>query len=107
MTFWPHQKLTPAAFNRILDWVERSVVLILFAYFVLRMMPRLAQLIIVQMNYPELILRAAGINAQAALLIVSDYSASSLFLPGGLHPRCRLIRSIGLSVFWRSPCRCR
>jgi hypothetical protein len=80
MTFWPHQKLTPAAFNRILDWVERSVVLILFAYFVLRLAPRLAQLLIVQVNHPELILPAAGISAQAALLIVSELLSVILIL---------------------------
>jgi protein-S-isoprenylcysteine O-methyltransferase Ste14 len=80
MTFWRPKTLAPTVSNLILDWVERSVVLIIFAYFVVRMAPRLAQLITVQMDHPELILPAAGISAQAALLIVSELLSVILIL---------------------------
>ena len=80
MTFRRPKTLAPTVSNLILDWVERSAVLIIFAYFVVRMAPRLAQLITVQMDHPELILPAAGISAQAALLIVSELLSVILIL---------------------------
>ena len=56
----------------VLDLVERVVVLLLFGFFVVRMAPRVSYLVAVQRAYPELIVAAAGINAQALLLIVAE-----------------------------------
>jgi len=56
----------------ILDGGERVFVLALFAVFVHRMLPQLVQLIRAQIDYPELIVTAAGLNAQALLLILSE-----------------------------------
>lgn len=56
----------------VLDIVERFVVLGLFVFFALRMLPRLVQLVQTQVTYPELILALAEVNAQALLLVVSE-----------------------------------
>ena len=65
------QKLTPAVSKQTaLDLVERAAVVFLFVFFAVRMLPRLAQLIQLQMTHPELIVAAAGISA--LLLAVSE-----------------------------------
>lgn len=64
----------------ILDLTERAAVLILFLFFVHRMLPRLIQLIQAQLNHPELILAVAEINAQAILLVLSEGLSVALIL---------------------------
>lgn len=71
MTLLLRQKFTPAASKQMaLDLVERAAVVFLFVFFAVRMLPRLAQLIQLQVTYPELIVAAAGISA--LLLAVSE-----------------------------------
>ena len=55
-----------------LDIAERAAVLLLFLVFVHRMLPRLVQLVLIQREHPEVILLAAGVNAQALLLVISE-----------------------------------
>jgi protein-S-isoprenylcysteine O-methyltransferase Ste14 len=55
-----------------LDLAERAAVLLLFLLFVNRMLPRLVQLVLIQREHPEVILLAAGVNAQALLLVLSE-----------------------------------
>ena len=56
-----------------LDLAERAAVLLLFLLFVNRMLPRLVQLVLIQREHPEVILLAAGVNAQALLLVLSEF----------------------------------
>src|SRR6476646_1162612 len=81
--------LTPEAVARppftpskalVLDLVERAAVLALYAFFVHRMLPRLTQLVAVQVAYPQLLMDAATINAQALLLVVSETLGVALIL---------------------------
>ncbi len=67
----------------VLDFAERAVVLILFLYFVNRMLPRLAQLIVTEIAHPELLLLAASTNLQAALLVISESLGVLLILTRG------------------------
>ena len=55
-----------------LDLAERGAVLVLFALFAHRMLPRLVDLVLVEIAHPEVILLAAGINAQALLLVIGE-----------------------------------
>jgi protein-S-isoprenylcysteine O-methyltransferase Ste14 len=55
-----------------LDLAERIAVLALFLVFAHRMLPRLVSLVAVQIAHPELIAMAAGIDAQAALLVIAE-----------------------------------
>jgi protein-S-isoprenylcysteine O-methyltransferase Ste14 len=55
-----------------LDLAERAGVLMLFALFAHRMLPRLVNLVLVEAAHPEVILLAAGINAQALLLVIAE-----------------------------------
>ncbi len=55
-----------------LDLAERAAVLVLFALFAHRMLPRLVDLALVEIAHPEVILLAAGINAQALLLVIGE-----------------------------------
>lgn len=81
MTLLLRQKFTPAASKQMaLDLVERAAVVFLFVFFAVRMLPRLAQLIQLQVTYPELIVAAAGISAQALLLVVSEMLSVILIL---------------------------
>ena len=64
----------------VLDLVERAAVLALYAFFVHRMLPRLTQLVAVQVAYPQLLVEAATINAQALLLVVSETLGVALIL---------------------------
>jgi len=57
----------------MLDLAERAAVLLLFLLFVNRMLPRLVQLVLIQRDHPEVILLAAGVNAQALLLVLSEF----------------------------------
>ena len=54
-----------------LDLAERAAVLLLFLLFVNRMPPRLVDLVLIERVHPELILLAAGINAQELLLVIA------------------------------------
>jgi protein-S-isoprenylcysteine O-methyltransferase Ste14 len=58
--------------DRVLDVIERAVVLILFLYFASRMLPQLAKLITAEIAYPELFWLAASKNLDAVLLVVSE-----------------------------------
>src|SRR5215469_14739548 len=58
--------------DRVLDVIERAVVLILFLYFASRMLPQLARLITTEIAYPELFWLAASKNVDAALLVISE-----------------------------------
>jgi protein-S-isoprenylcysteine O-methyltransferase Ste14 len=62
-----------------LDVAERAAVLLLFLLFVNRMLPRLVQLVLIQREHPEVILLAAGVNAQALLLTTP--ATASAFVP--------------------------
>jgi protein-S-isoprenylcysteine O-methyltransferase Ste14 len=55
-----------------LDLAERAGVLVLFAVFTHRMLPRLINLVLVEIAHPEVILAAAAINAQALLLVIAE-----------------------------------
>src|SRR5262245_23135132 len=55
-----------------LDLIERAVVLILFLYFVNRMFPPLAGLVVTEIAHPELLWLAASTNFDAALLVISE-----------------------------------
>jgi protein-S-isoprenylcysteine O-methyltransferase Ste14 len=63
-----------------LDFAERAVVLILFIYFVNKMLPRFVHLIITEIAHPELLWLAASTNLQAALLVISESLAVFLIL---------------------------
>src|SRR5215469_4207888 len=58
--------------DRVLDVIERAVVLILFLYFASRMLPQFARLITTEIAYPELFWLAASKNVDAALLVISE-----------------------------------
>jgi hypothetical protein len=58
-----------------LDVAERAAVLLLFLLFVNRMLPRLVQLVLIQREHPEVILLAAGVNAQARCWCSPNFSA--------------------------------
>jgi protein-S-isoprenylcysteine O-methyltransferase Ste14 len=62
----------PVSKDRVLDVIERAVVLILFLYFASRMLPQLARLITAEIAYPELLWLAASKNVDAALLVISE-----------------------------------
>jgi protein-S-isoprenylcysteine O-methyltransferase Ste14 len=73
----------PSAFvskDLVLDVIERVVVLILFLYFVNRMLPQLARLITTEIAYPELFWLAASKNLDAALLVISELLGVFLIL---------------------------
>jgi protein-S-isoprenylcysteine O-methyltransferase Ste14 len=63
-----------------LDLAERAAVLLLFLVFVHRMLPRLVNLVLIEREHPELILLAAGINAQALLLVIAESLGVALIL---------------------------
>jgi protein-S-isoprenylcysteine O-methyltransferase Ste14 len=65
-------KSTPVSKDRVLDLIERAILLILFLYFANRMLPRLAGLISAEIAYPELFWLAASRNLDAALLVISE-----------------------------------
>ena len=65
-------KATLVSKGRVLDLIERAVVLILFFYLANRMLPLLARLISAEIAYPELFLLAASKNLDAALLVISE-----------------------------------
>lgn len=56
-----------------LDLAERAAMPLLFLLFVNRMLPRLVQLVLIQREHPEVILLAVGLNAQALLLVLSEF----------------------------------
>jgi protein-S-isoprenylcysteine O-methyltransferase Ste14 len=58
--------------DRVLDIIERAIVLILFLYFANKMLPRLTELIAAEIAYPELFLLAVSTNLGAALLVISE-----------------------------------
>jgi protein-S-isoprenylcysteine O-methyltransferase Ste14 len=58
--------------DRVLDFVERAAVLILFVYFADKMLPRFAGLITTEIAHPELLWLAASTNLDAALLVISE-----------------------------------
>jgi protein-S-isoprenylcysteine O-methyltransferase Ste14 len=76
----PRPRLFGLDRDLLLDIGERAFVLLLFAIFAQRMLPRLVQLVAAQLTYPELFLAAAGINAQALLLVVSEGLGVALIL---------------------------
>ena len=55
-----------------LDLFERALVLMLFAYFVQRMLSPLARLVAADLAYPQLLVEAAAANLGALLLVVSE-----------------------------------
>src|SRR5262249_43472489 len=55
-----------------LDFIERTVVLILFLYFANKMFPRFVGLIVTEIAHPELLWLAASTNVHAALLVISE-----------------------------------
>jgi protein-S-isoprenylcysteine O-methyltransferase Ste14 len=55
-----------------LDLIERAAVLLLFVYFANRMLPRLTELISIEIAHPELLWLAASKNIDAALLVISE-----------------------------------
>ena len=63
-----------------LDLAERLAVLLLFLVFVHRMLPRLVDLVLIERVHPELILLAAGTNAQALLLVIGESLGVALIL---------------------------
>jgi len=63
-----------------LDLAERLGVLLLFLLFVNRMLPRLINLVLVEREHPEVILLAAGVNAQALLLVIAESLGVALIL---------------------------
>lgn len=64
----------------VLDLIERAAIVVLFVFFVHRMLPRLLSLVLIQLAHPELFLSAASINGQAFLLVVSESLAVALIL---------------------------
>jgi protein-S-isoprenylcysteine O-methyltransferase Ste14 len=64
----------------VLDFVERAIVLILFLYFVNKMFPRFAALIVTEIAHPELLWLAASTNLEAALLVISEFLGVFLIL---------------------------
>jgi protein-S-isoprenylcysteine O-methyltransferase Ste14 len=78
---WLRRSLAlPAPKQLVLDLAERAAVLALFGLFAMRLLPRLVQLVQVQWAYPELIAAAAGISAQALLLVISELLSVVLIL---------------------------
>ena len=70
----------PGGRELALDLAERLAVLLLFALFVQRMLPRLTSLVLIETAQPELIWRAADVNAQALLLVIGEGLAVALIL---------------------------
>ena len=68
----PRRRFSALDMELTLDLAERVGVLILFLVFVNRLLPRLVQLVLFEREHPELILSAAGINAQLLLLVVGE-----------------------------------
>ncbi len=64
----------------LLDLIERAAVVVLFIFFVHRMLPRLLPLVLIEIAHPELLLSAAAINSQAILLVVSESLGVALIL---------------------------
>ena len=63
-----------------LDLAERAGVLLLFLLFAQRMLPQFVNLVLIEREHPEVILLAAGVNAQALLLVVSELLGVLLIL---------------------------
>jgi protein-S-isoprenylcysteine O-methyltransferase Ste14 len=77
------RKLTLSALvskDLVLDFSERTIVLILFLYFANKMLPRLAGLIVTEIAHPELLWLAASANLGAALLVISELLGVFLIL---------------------------
>jgi protein-S-isoprenylcysteine O-methyltransferase Ste14 len=80
------QNAIPAARERLLgrelalDLTERIGVLLLFALFVQRIVPRLTDLVLIETAQPDLIWRAADVNAQALLLVIGEGLAAALIV---------------------------
>ncbi len=72
----------PARLNltRLRDLAERLAVLVLFAIFVHRLLPRLTNLVLIERAHPELIWQAADINAQILLLVIAEGLGVALIL---------------------------
>jgi len=68
----PRRRFSALDMALTLDLAERVGVLILFLVFVNRLLPRLVQLVLFEREHPELILSAAGINAQLLLLVIGE-----------------------------------
>ena len=64
----------------VLDFIERTIVLILFLYFANKMLPRLVGLIVTEIAHPELLWLAASTNLDAALLVISELLGVFLIL---------------------------
>ena len=71
-TVRPRRRFPAPSLELALDLAERLGVLLLFLLFAQRMLPRLINLVLVQRAHPEVILLAAGINAQAGLLVIAE-----------------------------------
>jgi protein-S-isoprenylcysteine O-methyltransferase Ste14 len=56
----------------VLDLAERAIVLLLFLYFANKMLPRLMELITLEIAHPELLWLAASTNLDAGLLVISE-----------------------------------
>ncbi len=63
-----------------LDLAERAIVVVLFAFFVHRMLPRLSELVLIERAYPQLLTAAAGINVQLFLMVLSELLVALLLL---------------------------
>jgi protein-S-isoprenylcysteine O-methyltransferase Ste14 len=70
----PSKKSLSVHFSKklALDLTERAIVLLFFLFFAHRILPRLADLIAVDVAYPKLVWLAATTNLQAALLVISE-----------------------------------
>lgn len=66
--------------NHVLDLAERAIVLVFFLLFAHRMLARLAELIAIEVAYPNLLWLAATTNLQAALLVISESLGVMLIL---------------------------
>jgi len=76
----PARRFAALNMELTLDLAERIGVLVLFLVFANRMLPRLVSLVLVEREHPELILLAAGINAQALLLVIAEALSVLLIL---------------------------
>ncbi len=70
----------PARLGLARDLAERLAVVTLFAVFVHRLLPQIANLVLIERAYPELIWQAAGINAQVPLLVIAEGLGVALIL---------------------------
>ncbi len=66
--------------NLVLDFTERTILLLLFLHFAYKMLPRLAGLVATEIAHPELLVLAASINLDAALLVISELLGVFLIL---------------------------